>query len=40
MGLNSRIFGISLATILLVVAVAVGTRMFGSNIPGLNQVGS
>lgn len=33
-----RILGVSLGTILLVVLVAVGARMWGSKIPLLNSI--
>lgn len=33
-----KIFGVSVMTIALVLAVAVGVRMFGAKIPLLNNV--
>lgn len=33
-----RIFGVSFATIALIVGVAVVARMWGSKIPGLNML--
>lgn len=36
--MSNKVFGISVGTILLVLAVAVIVRMWGAKIPLLNQV--
>jgi hypothetical protein len=36
--MSGRLFGISIGTILLVVAVVVITRMWGSSIPGVSSI--
>ncbi len=40
MTLGSKVFGVSLATILLVIAVVIITRMFGNSIPVVSSIGS
>lgn len=39
MSLDKRFFGVTIGTVLLVIAVAIIVRMYGNRIPVLSAVG-